>query len=273
MKLFICPICGTILTKSQKQYTCEKNHTYDRAKSGYVNLLMDSMKNSKIPGDNKLMVTARNNFLNNGYYSILLNNLCKTVEKFGKEDMIILDVGCGEGYYTEGLYTSLKDKFQNIYMGGVDISKLALEKAGKRSKEIDFVVASGFHIPVRDNSFDIVLNLFAPYCGEEYTRVLNSDGTLILVIPSENHLWELKKIVYPTPYKNDPKDYNLEGFTLLEKVHVTDIVDISSNEDVLSLFSMTPYYYKTAKQDYEKLLSITNLKTTIDFEILIYKVC
>ena len=270
MGLFICPICGEPLNKSDKQYTCHKNHSFDRAKSGYVNLLMDSMKNSKIPGDNKLMVNSRNKFLNSGYYSILLKNLCQTVAKYTLDSCKILDVGCGEGYYTQGLYKYLQDK--KVSMGGIDISKLALEKAGKRSRDIDFIVASGFHIPVENNSFDIVLNLFAPYCGEEYIRILNSNGLLILVIPSENHLWELKKIVYPTPYKNEPKDYSLEGFTLLEKVSVTNIVEIASNEDILSLFSMTPYYYKTAKQDYEKLLDIESLKTTIDFEILVYKI-
>ncbi|MBR5513012.1 MAG: methyltransferase domain-containing protein [Ruminococcus sp.] len=270
MSIFICPVCGGKLEISGKSYICQNRHTFDMAKSGYVNLLPTNNSGS-VHGDNKFMLRARREFLEKGFYKPLCDGVCKMVSKYCGENAVILDAGCGEGYYTTAVKASFDKSNIAVEMYGIDISKDAVDMASKRKSGVNFAAASVFHIPVLSESCDILLTMFAPYCCEEYGRVLKNGGIMIMAIPSENHLWELKSKIYDTPYKNEVKDYQLEGFEFsgVEKISYT--MNIPENSDILSLFSMTPYYYKTGKIEKERLNELKNLETQADFELLIYK--
>lgn len=273
MNLFICPVCKKVLKKKDGSYRCEKNHCFDISKDGYVNLLLSNSKNSALPGDNKLMVNCRKEFLDKGYYSVLSENINNTLYKYLDKNNhnVILDTGCGEGYYTCALNQFLEGKNIDFDVFGIDISKFALAKAGRRNKDIEFAVASIFDIPVNDKSCNAVLNIFAPFKIEEYMRIIKKNGILLLVIPGVDHLWELKEAIYDTPYKNHPKSYELEGFSFEEKVVAEKMIHLDSEEDIENLFKMTPYYYKTSKKDQEKVKALDELDTLIQFEILVYK--
>lgn len=270
MGILICPVCKNELKISENSYICTKNHCFDISKSGYVNLLLSKHMGKTIHGDNKLMLQARRDFLEKGYYSPLKDALCDAVEKnFSGGN--ILDAGCGEGYYTSAIYDRICRSFgisPDIY--GIDISKIAVEMASKRRKNINYSTASVFHIPVKDRSCNIIVTLFAPYCGEEFKRILTENGIMIMAIPSEEHLWELKQAVYDTPYKNEVKPYELDGFRLLQKRRIRGKIFLDSNEDIQSLFSMTPYYYRTGKEQRERLDALESLEITTDFELLTY---
>ena len=270
---FLCPICKEELIQQDKSFVCKNKHTFDKAKSGYVNLLTVNNKNSKIPGDNKIMVNARRDFLSNGYYKVLSDNLNELVYKYAKEKTSpqILDAGCGEGYYINNIYNHLIENKISADILGIDISKFALNVASKHNKKIKFGVASIFNLPVKSNSCDLLLNLFAPFSDDEFLRVLKDDGLLFMVIPSTKHLWELKCAVYDTPYENEVKDYTLEGFNLIDKKIIKDYINLSCNEDIKNLFMMTPYYYKTSIDNVKKLDNLDTLKTKIEFEILVYQ--
>lgn len=270
MSILICPVCGNDLNISGNSYICRKNHCFDIAKSGYVNLLLSNHIGKTVHGDNKLMVQARRVFLEKGYYSPLRDELCAMVVR-NFSGGVILDAGCGEGYYTSAIYECLHQADATPEMYGIDISKIAVEMAAKRKKEIVYSTASVFHIPVHDSSCDMAVTLFAPYCGEEFRRVLVPGGTLIMAIPSENHLWEMKRAIYDIPYKNQVKPYDLEGFRLAEKKRITYKTALLSREDIQSLFTMTPYYYRTAVGQKERLKQFDRLETTMDFELLAYK--
>lgn len=267
----ICPKCGGSLSLNGNSYLCENRHTYDIARSGYVNFLLSDRMNSRLPGDNKLMVNARKSFLSKGYYSKLMENFCDTVKKHATHNAVILDAGCGEGYYTVNMAKTVADSF----IMGTDISKTAVDAAAKRSraegvKNLLFSVSSVFRLPVKSGSCDMLTTLFAPYCGEEFLRVLKDGGIMVMVIPSERHLIQLKQAVYDNPYLNEVKDFQLEGFELKEHISVNDEISLDSTEDILNLFSMTPYYYKTGEDGHKKLSQLNELKTEIGFEILVY---
>ena len=270
MSVFICPVCGEKLEITGNTYLCSKGHSFDRAKSGYVNLLLSKHIGKTVHGDNKLMVQARRSFLDKGYYVPLCDALCEAVIK-NINGQTILDAGCGEGYYTSAIIGKLEAKNKAAQVCGIDISKAAVEYSAKRCKSAELAVASVFHIPVAESSCDMLVTLFAPYCGEEFQRVLSSEGVLVMAIPSTDHLWELKQAIYDTPYKNEVKPYELDGFEHVSARRVGFTMELRDSTDIRSLFSMTPYYYKTGKTEQERLEALTELTTQADFEVLTYR--
>ncbi len=269
--ILACPVCGGQLGISGKSYTCKSRHSFDAARSGYVNLLLSKHMGKTVHGDNKLMLQARRDFLERGCYAPLRDAVCKRCIELLPEGGTLLDAGCGEGYYTSGIKAVFDQSGIAVDMYGVDISKIAVELAAKRRCGVTFAAASVFHLPVLTESCDLLVTMFAPYAGEEFRRVLRPDGTMVMVIPSASHLWELKQAVYDTPYRNEVKDYPLDGFDFLGSQRVTFPMELSSTEDILNLFSMTPYYYRTGKNGQEKLSALTRIEVTADFEILSYR--
>lgn len=273
MSGFICPVCRLPLEREDHSYKCEKGHSFDISAKGYVNLLLSKDMNAKLPGDNKMMVNARADFLSKGYYSHLADEMSKAVsENF--TGGVILDAGCGEGYYTEKIYRSVREKTDDVKLCAVDISKFACASAARRFKgdeNAETAAASVFHIPMADESADVLVTMFAPFCREEYLRVLKKGGCLIMAIPGENHLFSLKEAVYDKPYKNETADYNIEGFEFIESRKISRKIYIDNNEDIKSLFSMTPYYYKTGIEGHARVNSLKCLETEAEFEVLIYR--
>lgn len=268
---FICPVCGNDLTTTDKSMKCINNHNFDISKSGYVNLLMNQKIKEKRHGDDRLMVLSRRDFLNKGYYNILMDKLYPIIGKHSVKGCRILDAGCGECWYTSNIYNYLTGNQIEPQMLAVDISKDALSAGARRNQDIKLAVASIFQLPVRDKSCNILFNIFAPHSSKEFSRVLKKDGILIRVIPLEKHLFTLKKIVYDEPYENTIESYELNGFMLAEKLELRDTIHINCNEDIMSLFKMTPYYYKTSVEDQKKIQALNELDTEVEFGILVYK--
>ncbi|MEG2426503.1 MAG: methyltransferase domain-containing protein [Oscillospiraceae bacterium] len=271
MSLFNCPVCKNELYKKTDLYRCQNNHCFDISKHGYVNLLQSQKNSTKRHGDDKVMVNARKEFLDKGYYYPLLKAIFEIFDKHSKSGMKVLDAGCGECYYTANICEHLKKNGIEPYFCGVDIAKDALIAASHRSKSIELAVASVFDIPVGDCSFDIILNFFAPVVASEYKRILKNEGILICAVPLRFHLWELKSSVYDTPYENEEGIPLLDGFDIVERKETKDFIFLESNEDIQNLFKMTPYYYKTSRTDQAKLQKLDSLKTKIEFGIYVYK--
>ena len=269
MSGFVCPVCSGALENRDKSLVCEKNHCFDLSKSGYVNLLMSQKSGNH--GDDKLMVHARRDFLDKGYYSALRDKISETVIKFSHNGSVILDAGCGECYYTSHFYEKLQSAGISAAVLAVDISKNALACAKSRAKGIEKAVASIFHLPLAEASCDIIVNVFAPFCGEEFSRVLKKGGIYIQIIPLENHLWELKEAVYDNPYKNEVKEYAIEGFELARCSELHRKINLGSCEDIKNLFMMTPYYYKTSEKDFKKLDQIDSMKVSTEFAVLAFR--
>ncbi len=264
--MLLCPKCGKLLEKGLNTFKCQDGHSYDIAKEGYVNLLLPNKKNSLLPGDNKEMVSAREQFLNKDYYAPLKEEISKYINEHFKKDITLLDAGCGTGYYS----IHIKEKYQYVMrILGVDISKFAVQKASKKSKEDTFVVASIFDLPTIDKCFDVILNIFSPKANESFSRVLKDDGVLIQVMPGENHLIELKEILYKDKVYKNEVEYEYSGFNLKDKMEVTYSIKVNK-DDLMHLFTMTPYLYKTKIEDIKALDDINDLNITIDFVIAVW---
>ena len=107
MSLFRCPICAQPLEKQPGRYLCPSGHSYDCAAAGYVHLLPVRQKHSKLPGDDKEMVRARKDFLSAGYYHHLCQALEDLADRYTGQCPVVVDSGCGEGYYTAGIFNRL----------------------------------------------------------------------------------------------------------------------------------------------------------------------
>lgn len=272
MSNFICPICKNALEGDGKRLFCQKGHSFDLSAEGYVHLLPPNKMNSKVPGDSAAMAAARSAFLNGGFYAPLRNALGeKLLELFPQGNEHILDCGCGEGYYTVGIYDFLCSNGARPVMVGVDISRPSVKRAAKRCKEIEFAVASVFDLPVACSSTDAVLNVFSPLCQSEYLRVLKAGGYYIYVVPAARHLWQLKEILYDRPYENKEEDIAYEGFEHRQTLSIRYTMELEHKEEIAALFQMTPYYWKTSAKGAEKLAGVERLSTEAAFDIHIYQ--
>lgn len=270
MPELMCPVCAQTLTLTDRTWRCPQNHCFDRARSGYVNLLPPS-PGGKRHGDDKLMVKARTDFLDKGYYDPLARAVAEQVAGCEKSHLHIVDAGCGEGKYTVDVLDYLTQQGKTADVVGIDISKEALICAAKRSKELTLCAASTAHMPLADGCADVVLNIFSPLMGEEFARVLKPDGRLICVVPLERHLWELKSLIYDTPYENPAPNRHLPGFSLVGEQALRYEIELGSSGDIISLFKMTPYYYKTSAADQKKAEGAEHLNTTVEFGVFVYQ--
>lgn len=270
---FCCPVCGRKLEESAGSLRCKKGHCFDRARSGYVNLLLANRMHAKLPGDNREMVAARSRFLEGGYYAPLQNALCEQVLAFlpQMQAPVLLDSGCGEGYYTAAVAHAVHQAAPGASVLGADISKAALSAAAKRTKEAAFAVASAFALPVPDDSVDILTSVFSPFCQSEFRRVLKAGGVFLEVIPSARHLFGLKAALYDRPYENKVKPYAIAGFAFLNKREVSGEITLTNPADIAALFQMTPYAYRTPAEAVKRLSALPSLRTEIAFEILAYR--
>ena len=271
MSLFRCPVCGGPLERGEHTYRCEKGHSYDIAREGYTYLLPPNQKHSAAPGDDKGMAAARREFLSKGYYQPLLDTLCREILARAGDAPAILDTGCGEGYYTAGVYRALLEAGKAPRMAGIDISKFILRYAARREKAVEFAVASSYRLPVADGSVDILLNCFSPLALEEFRRVLRPGGTFLYVVPAADHLWELKEILYERPYPNEEKETPYEGFDYEAIVPVDARISLESQADIHALFQMTPYYWKTPKEGAGRLAALDTLDCRIAFRVHIFR--
>lgn len=251
----VCPVCKNKLLKVDKTYKCLNNHSFDISKQGYINL---NMHNSQNTGDNNEMINARKNFLEKGYYSFLLDE----VNKLLSIDDSLVDLACGQGYYTSKFVA--KDKI------GIDLSKQGLKIASKNDANTIYLLNSIFHNPLEDKCADKIITIFAPIAKQEIVRLLKDDGAFILVKPDEMHLYELKKAIYDNPYKNEIEEIEIDGLKLDKEIKISNSA-ILNNQDIQNLFMMTPYYNTTSLTDKDKLKNIDELKITFSFIIDVYK--
>ena len=269
MSAFRCPVCREPLAENAAGLVCPAGHAFDRAKSGYVNLLR--ARGGGNHGDDRLMVRARREFLDGGYYEPLADAVAEAAAAYAFPGVRLFDAGCGEGYYTARVKDELAARGFAPQAAGVDISRDALIAAGKRGRDIELAVASVYDLPAADGSFDMLLSIFSPLCLAEFRRVLSPEGVFIMAYPLEEHLWELKRAVYDEPYRNRVDSDEREGFSLLSRREIRYEMTLRGNDAIRNLFMMTPYYYKTSRKDQEKLDSLAELTTQAAFAVCAYR--
>ena len=242
MLQLICPVCREPLSNLGKQWRCDNNHSYDQARQGYLNLLLVQHKNSKQPGDTPAMLARRQAFLDAGHYQPVSDAINRSF--IGLAPSTLLDIGCGEGYYTARLASALPE----AVIGGLDISKDAITRACRRSRTLRWLVASSARVPIADHSADALLSVFSPWSWDECLRSRRPGGHLLVVGPHAAHLLSLRAALYDDVHETPDLLKGMpESLRVVSDETLRYPLELSQ-PDLENLIGMTPHGFRSAPE-------------------------
>ena len=263
---FACPICQENLTLVETSLKCSNRLSFDLAKFGYVNLAPQIKQSANYDKEN---FQNRQQILEDGFYQAILKGISDILAT-KPSAKTVLDIGCGEGFYSRKLQEVHPEKTFYAF----DISKDSVQIAAKSEPNwaVNWFVGDLARLPIKDASMDILLDIFSPANYGEFRRVLSKDGILIKVIPTENHLKEIRQMVQDQltkkDYSNqDIKEHFQEHFSI-QSSQIASLTKPITEEQRQALISMTPllFHVDQSKIDWSQLTEIT-----IEAEILVGK--
>jgi 23S rRNA (guanine745-N1)-methyltransferase len=229
--MLMCPVreCHRALVREERRAVCPRGHSFDIARSGYINLLQPQDRRSKQPGDTAEAIAGRRRLHDLGVTAPLLDSIVEFSK--AKSDDIALDAGCGEGFYLGNLTART-----GLEAHGIDISIPAIDAAARRYPNCEWIVANADRfVPCADRSFSLVMSITARMNASEFRRVLCEDGRLLVAIPAPDDLAEIRgegqDRVARTVGTFAP------GFVLIEQSRATTQADLDASavNDILHL--------------------------------------
>ena len=264
-----CPVCHEPLTVGPTVANCRKNHTFDRAREGYFNLLLANQKGSSNPGDDRDAVAARRKFLTGGHYNFLAEAIGRIVSETTPD--VILDAGCGEGFYLNHLARAFPES--DCY--GFDISRSAIRLASRSYGDCKWGIANiARRLPLVTGSCDLVISVMAPRNTDEFKRITRDSGQLIVVIPGDGHLRKLTDRLMSQPSDQSRKTDELSksltpAFDLVSSESIQHDF-LADRKTIRKLVTMTPLRWKSNRKSLEDLDQFDNLEITAAFRVLRY---
>ena len=259
---FACPLCQENLTLVESSFKCSNRHSFDLAKFGYVNLAPKIKQSANYDKEN---FQNRQQILEAGFYQAILDAL-STMLSSSETSKTVLDIGCGEGFYSRKLQEVHPEKTFYAF----DISKDSVQIAAKSEPNwaVNWFVGDLARLPIKDTSMDILLDIFSPANYGEFRRVLSKDGILIKVIPTENHLKEIRQMVQDQLTKKDYSNQDIKEHFSIQSSQIASLTKPITAEQRQALLSMTPllFHVDQSKIDWNQLSEIT-----IEAEILVGK--
>jgi 23S rRNA (guanine745-N1)-methyltransferase len=271
-----CPVCGDALTLDAASAVCANAHSFDRARSGYVNLLLSNQKHSAEPGDSDAMLRSRRAFLQAGFYDAMSHAVNAAVARIvaTRTEAHIADIGCGEGFFTARMKRALDELQAPAVCYGVDISRPGVKMAASLDRGIHWIVASLHRSPFLPHALDVVLSMFAPIDPPDAARILRDDGALVTVTPGPDHLDGLRAVLYATVEPHPSTPSLMAGDTLFEapvSTRVRHSVVVDSPAQIMNLLAMTPYYWNISQQTRARVEALSRLELTVDVYVNVFR--
>lgn len=266
--LFRCPICSSAMELVEEaRLVCERNHSFDLSKQGYVNLAPQAHATKY----DQSLFKARKIVIDSGFFNPLLLAITRTISTLLKDNMQptkILDAGCGEGSHLTNIVSQLGDSFTGV---GVDLAKEGILSAAKEHPGAIWAVADLANCPFQDEHFDVLLNILSPANYAEFSRLLKSDGLFIKVVPEVNYLTELREVFYEKT--DEVKETNRaerigNQFEILKEERIT--YDFPLNKELLAtLIQMTPLTWGASDEKILQALEENIPTITVDFNLIV----
>ena len=272
----VCPVCRASFDIEGRSAVCSNRHTFDLARSGYLNLLPSRRKLPETVGDTQEMLVARKRFLGGGYFDPLVRavkDIVRELETITRSETgHVVEVGSGTGHYL----AALKDELggERCYFG-VDISKAAARIGAGLHKDMMFLVADvRAAIPLKSEGASVVLNVFAPRNAQEFARVLRPDGHAIVVIPAPDHLGELVSRFGLLQVHGDKEEILLKDFE--GSLHLTHRATVRYEmslpaQAVRDAVSMGPSARHLSEDTRLALDATPDLACTASFVVLVFR--
>lgn len=277
LPILACPMCGEPLPWTERVLRCANGHTFDVAKEGYVNLLLAQHRRSKDPGYNKEMIAARRALFEAGHYQPLADSIAELIIA-SLPDMagrVVLDAGCGEGYYLRKLRSLLTDRGEEArtVLCGLDISKHGVRVAARSDPRGLYAVASSHRMPVLPERVDVLLTHFSPVSAADFRRVVRPGGVVLVGGPGEEHLYRLKELLYDTPAQHEPVDTlaGEPGFEPITSHRIQYKLALHGLGQVADLLVMTPFYWTVDQATQSWLAHLDSLDTEVDVVVHAYR--
>jgi 23S rRNA (guanine745-N1)-methyltransferase len=271
-----CPVCELPLNRRASSFACANGHVFDVAREGYVNLLLAQHRHSRDPGYNKEMIAARRDFFDHGHYERLADDMAAIISGYlPPGPAVILDAGCGEGYYLRRMRHHLTGTGQadSGVLCGLDISKHGIRVAARRDPDGLYAVAGTFRMPVLPGRIDVLLTHFSPVSAADFRRAVRPGGMVLVGGPGEDHLYSFKELLYDTPARFEPSGSLTEadGFEPVTTHRVRYKLQLRGTGQVANLLAMTPFYWSADQGTQARLAAIEELDTEVDVLIHAYR--
>lgn len=268
-----CPVCDEPLIDQTKSWRCANGHSFDVAREGYANLLRPHKRLPDTVGDSPEMLRARREFLAEGFYdplSDLINSLVLTAVA-RQPTPVVVDVGCGEGYFLRRLAQQMTG--QEMALFGVDIAKTAVRMAAKQmGGHGRFLVADVYDkLPIADHAAQVLLNIFAPRHPAEFARILASEGCLLVVIPAPDHLQSLRAQFSLIDIQAEKQAFittQFEGLFTVQQIHPLTFPLRLKAQTLQLLIHMMPGVRHLTPAQWTVIRSAPMLETNASFIVL-----
>ncbi|HUP62458.1 MAG TPA: methyltransferase domain-containing protein [Thermoanaerobaculia bacterium] len=258
--------CAQPLAREERRFVCANGHSFDVARSGYLNLLQPQDRRSRAPGDSPEAVAARRRFLDAGHAAPLVRAIVDALPLRAND--ALLDAGCGEGHHL----TAFRHAY-GVDAHGVDISVPAIELAARRDRECTWIVANADRfLPFADASFRAVTSITARLNPAEFHRVLAANGTLLVAVAGADDLIELREAILGERIERDRTDRTIDLFTPLfhleRREHVRHVAQLDRN----AMIDVTASSYRALrKRERERLEQLDAMNVTLSRDILLMR--
>jgi 23S rRNA (guanine745-N1)-methyltransferase len=267
MVTLICSVrdCGAALAADGRRYVCAQGHSFDVARSGYVNLLQPQDRRSKNPGDSAEAVAARRRFLDRGHTAPLRDAFLDLVAPHAAG--AVLDAGCGEGHYLGAMAARFP-----IEAEGLDLSVPALELAARRYPACRFVVANADRLlPYADGSFALVTSITARMNPSEFRRILAPRGRLVVAIPAPDDLVELRAAVLGQGLERDRVERTVETFRPAFVLQARQRLAHLARLDPPAIVDLMASTYRGLRaREREKVATLGAMSVTLALDVLVF---
>ena len=272
-----CPVCDEVLAIGVTAATCPNGHTFDRARSGYLNLLLSNKKQSAEPGDSPAMLQSRRAFLQGGFYDHMADAASRAVADAlaGRSAVQVADFGCGEGFFTARLHRALTASASaSCTCYGIDIARQGIKMAAAGDRHVTWMVASLHRSPFQPQSLDAALSIFAPIDAADVRRIVRDDGALVTVTPGPDHLDALRGLIYQTVKPHSETPALMAGDILFERKASTRVrypIVVDSPAQIMHLLAMTPYYWNINQGTHARIEAQSRLELTVDAYVTVFR--